>query len=137
MTNVNYQQDQGPSPIMTDRTYNFLRWVSQYWLPAAGTLYFALASIWNLPFGEEVVGSISAITIFVGVVIGIGNRSYKASGAGIDGALIIDDSDPDKDVYQLNLETPIDDVLKGKQTITFKVDASALSARRGYTPYNE
>ena len=118
---------------MTDRTYNFLRWVSQYWLPAAGTLYFALASIWHLPFGEEVVGSISAITIFVGVVIGIGNRSYKASGAGIDGALIIDDSDPDKDVYQLNLETPIDDVLKGKQTITFKVDASALRSQGLHT----
>ena len=118
---------------MTDRTYNFLRWVSQYWLPAAGTLYFALASIWNLPFGAEVVGSISAITIFVGAVIGISNRRYKASGGGIDGALIIDDSDPDKDVYQLNLETPIDDVLKGKQTITFKVDASALRSQGLHT----
>lgn len=27
-----------------------------YFLPALGTLYFALAGIWGLPYGEQLVG---------------------------------------------------------------------------------
>lgn len=37
---------------MCDKTYNVLKWMAQLLLPAMGTLYFALASIWHLPYGE-------------------------------------------------------------------------------------
>ena len=32
---------------MCDKTYNVLKWMAQLLLPAMGTLYFALASIWH------------------------------------------------------------------------------------------
>ena len=40
---------------MSNKTYDTLKWIAQYLLPAAGTLYFALAGIWGLPYGEQVL----------------------------------------------------------------------------------
>lgn len=57
-------------------TYDFLKWVAQFLLPAVGTLYFALASIWNLPHGEQVVGTITAVDAFLGVLLGISSNAY-------------------------------------------------------------
>lgn len=62
---------------MTNRTYDVLKWIAQLLLPALGTLYFALASIWNLPYGEQIVGTITAIDAFLGVILGISNAKYK------------------------------------------------------------
>lgn len=62
---------------MTNKTYDVLKWVAQYFLPALGTLYFALANIWNLPFGEEIVGTITAIDAFLGVLLGISTVQYN------------------------------------------------------------
>ena len=47
--------------ILTDKTYNILKWVALVLLPALGTLYFALAGIWGFPYGEQIVGTITAI----------------------------------------------------------------------------
>lgn len=57
-------------------TYDFLKWVAQFLLPAVGTLYFALASIWNLPHSEQVVGTITAVDTFLGVLLGISSNAY-------------------------------------------------------------
>lgn len=62
---------------MCDKTYNVLKWVAQLLLPAMGTLYFALASIWRLPYGEQVVGTITAVDTFLGVILGITTAQYK------------------------------------------------------------
>lgn len=48
---------------------NILKNLAQLILPALGTLYFALASIWGFPYGEEVVGTITAIDTFLGVIL--------------------------------------------------------------------
>lgn len=62
---------------MSNKTYDILKWIAMYFLPALGTLYFALAGIWGFPFGEEVVGTIAALDTFLGVVLGISNAHYK------------------------------------------------------------
>ena len=64
---------------MNDKLYDILKWIAQYFLPAAGTLYFALASIWGLPYGEEIVGTITAVDTFLGVLLGIASNTYKKS----------------------------------------------------------
>lgn len=56
--------------------YDFLKWVAQILLPAIGTLYFALANIWGLPNAEQVVGTITALDTFLGVLLGISNSIY-------------------------------------------------------------
>lgn len=63
--------------MMTNKTYDILKWVAQYGLPAIGTLYFALAGIWNLPYGEEIVGTITAFDAFLGVLLGISTAQYN------------------------------------------------------------
>ena len=62
---------------ISNKTYDTLKWVAQYLLPATGTLYFALAGIWGFPYGEEVVGTITAVDTFLGVLLGISSTQYK------------------------------------------------------------
>ena len=62
---------------MSNKTYDVLKWIAQFLLPAAGTLYFALAGIWGLPYGEQVVGTITAIDTFLGVLLGISSANYN------------------------------------------------------------
>lgn len=62
---------------LNDKVYDVLKWIAMYLLPAAGTLYFALAGIWGFPYGEEIVGTLTAIDAFLGVVLGISTVSYK------------------------------------------------------------
>lgn len=62
---------------MSNKTYDILKWIALYFLPALATLYFALAGIWNLPYGEQVLGTISALDTFLGVILGLSNARYK------------------------------------------------------------
>lgn len=62
---------------MKNRTYDILKFIAQILLPAIGTLYFALASIWNLPYGEQIVGTITAIDAFLGAILGISTKKYN------------------------------------------------------------
>lgn len=62
---------------MSDKVYDILKYVAQILLPAIGTLYFALAAIWNLPYSEEIVGTITAIDTFLGILLGISSVNYK------------------------------------------------------------
>lgn len=61
---------------LSNSTYDVLKWVTTIVLPAIGTLYFALSGIWNFPYGEQVVGTIAAITTFFGAILGISTKNY-------------------------------------------------------------
>lgn len=63
--------------LLNNKQYDILKWVAQILLPALGTLYFALAGIWGFPFGEQIVGTITAIDTFLGVILGISSSQYK------------------------------------------------------------
>lgn len=62
---------------MSNKVYDVLKWVALVVLPAIGTLYFALSSIWGLPYGEQIVGTITAVDTFLGALLGISNIQYK------------------------------------------------------------
>ncbi len=62
---------------MSNRVYDTLKWMAMYLLPAAGTLYFALAGIWGLPYGEQIVGTITAVDTFLGVLLGVSSAQYN------------------------------------------------------------
>ena len=63
--------------MLTNKTYDILKFIAQILLPAIATLYFALARIWNFPYAEEVVGTISAIDVFLGALLGISTAEYR------------------------------------------------------------
>lgn len=62
---------------LSNKTYDILKYIAQIVLPALGTLYFALASIWGLPYGEQIVGTITAIDAFLGALLGISSAKYN------------------------------------------------------------
>jgi hypothetical protein len=64
---------------MSNRAYDVLKWLAQIGLPAVGTLYSALAGIWNFPYTEEIVGTMLAVDTFLGVLLGISASRYKSS----------------------------------------------------------
>lgn len=62
---------------MSDKTYNVMKWIAMIVLPAVGTLYLTLASIWGWSYGEQVVGTITAIDTFLGAVLMISTSQYN------------------------------------------------------------
>lgn len=62
---------------LNDKTYNVLKWLSLVFLPAFGTLYFTLAGIWGLPYGEQIVGTVVGIETFIGAILGISTINYN------------------------------------------------------------
>lgn len=62
---------------MSNKVYDILKRIAQIILPALGTLYFTLATIWNLPFAKEIEGTIIAIDTFLGVCLGISSIQYN------------------------------------------------------------
>ena len=62
---------------MKNETYDVLKWVAQIVLPAVATLYFALANIWGFPYGEQIVGTITAVDAFLGALLGVSTINYK------------------------------------------------------------
>ena len=61
----------------SNRVFDVLKFVAQIGLPALGTLYFALSQIWGLPYGEQIVGTITALDFFLGDVLGVSTAQYK------------------------------------------------------------
>lgn len=66
---------------MSDKLYKVLKYIALIALPAVGTLYAALAGIWGFPYGEQVVGTITAVDTFMGVLLGISTASYNKKNA--------------------------------------------------------
>jgi len=62
---------------MSNKTYDILKYIAQIVLPALGALYFALSQIWGLPYGEEIVGTITALDCFLGSILGISTVRYN------------------------------------------------------------
>ncbi len=64
---------------LSNSTYDILKWITTIVLPACGTLYFALSGIWGFPYGEQIVGTITAIVTFFGVILRISTDNYNAN----------------------------------------------------------
>ena len=67
---------------MSNTTYDRVKFITQIVLPALGTLYFALAGIWGFPYGEQIVGTVTAVDTFLGVCLGISTSQYNKNGEG-------------------------------------------------------
>lgn len=61
---------------MSNKVYDILKWIALVVLPAIATLYYALSGIWNLPYGGEIVATITAVDTFLGALLGISSINY-------------------------------------------------------------
>lgn len=66
---------------MSNKVYDILKFIALIVLPACGTLYFALAGIWGFPYGEQIVGTITAVDTFLGAILGISTAQYNKAQA--------------------------------------------------------
>lgn len=62
---------------LTNKAYDILKWIAMIVLPALGTFYFTIAGIWGLPYGEQVVGTITALVTALGTILKISTAKYN------------------------------------------------------------
>ncbi len=61
---------------LSNEVYDKLKWVAQIGLPALTTLYVAIGGIWSLSYVKEVAGTLSAIDLCLGTLLGISSTNY-------------------------------------------------------------
>lgn len=111
--------DTTTQPVLSDSKYNYLRYIVEIILPGAGTLYFTLATIWGLPYGEQVVGTLAAVALFSGLLIKISRTKYNRSDARFDGALNVDDTADEEFRLEFKKELP---ELANQDTVMLRVN---------------
>lgn len=104
--------------MITGKLYDRLKWLAQVVLPALGTLYFTLAQIWGLGSGTEVVGTVMAVDLFLGILLGISQANYNKNVESV-GQLLVDSAG--KKLFQIDGENTDVDKLGEKQEVRFKV----------------
>lgn len=61
---------------MSNETYDLLKKVALYILPAIATLWLTLGKIWGLPYTSEIGATITALDVFLGACLGISSKNY-------------------------------------------------------------
>lgn len=62
---------------MNDKVYDILKWIALIAFPAVIALYTALSSIWGWPYGEQIVGTLAALEVFLGAILQVSSTAYK------------------------------------------------------------
>ena len=63
---------------LSNKAYDILKFICTVFLPALGTFIFAISKIWGWPpYAENIVGTLSAIAVFIGALIGISTMQYN------------------------------------------------------------
>ncbi len=62
---------------MNNKTYDILKDIALYVLPALATLVLTLGGIWGIPYAEAIAGTITAIDTFLGAILKISSEKYK------------------------------------------------------------
>lgn len=62
---------------LNNKVYDILKWIVMIVLPAISALYVGLGSIWGWLYIEQVAGSISCVTVFLGALLGISTAQYN------------------------------------------------------------
>lgn len=65
--------------VMSEKAYKTIRFLAEVGIPALVTLVLAITSIWGLPYGEQIGGTIAAIGTFVGAFVGISRNAYNVT----------------------------------------------------------
>ena len=105
--------------LLTSKQYNVLKWIVIIVLPAIITVYSTFSNIWGWPYGDQIAASLSAVTLFLGVVIGVSTNSYNKSSAGPSGTLVVDNTGSSAQTY-IAFEQDPKTLADGNQ-ITFNV----------------
>lgn len=115
------------TPMLSNGAYNVVKKSATIIFPALSTLYIAIAQIWNLDHVEQVVGTLTALNTFLGVVIQLSKKSYYASSAPYVGEIQVK-NDGERKVFSLVVDGDPEE-LENMSSANFKV-----SSETGETP---
>lgn len=68
--------------ILPDKVYNILKWLALIALDACGNLYLSLATIWNLPYGEQIKDTCHSFATWIGALICVSTIAYHMKNKG-------------------------------------------------------
>ena len=106
--------------LLSNKTYDILKYIAVIVLPAVGTLYFAIAQFWHLGNATEVVGTIMAVDAFLGALLQISSKSYSKSESKYDGSIDVEENEEAKR-FSLNLNSD-PTTLDSQKQVLFKVN---------------
>lgn len=116
--------------IANSKLYDWLKFIALIVLPGVATLYFALAQVWSWDNGAAIVGTITAVDAFLGLLLGISTSNYNKSDVKYDGHVIINDTE-DKKVISLNVNGDPNDI-GNKKELVLKVGPSPVPLEPGH-----
>lgn len=94
------------------------KWASILLLPFIGSVFFLVSVMLTMPNEKETLGVIVLFNFGMGATYAILELSENKKR--VAGILAIDTKDPQKDVYRLEVNSPLD-TLKGQKEVSFKV----------------
>ena len=62
---------------MKNKTYDILKKIALVILPAVATLIITIFDIWNIPYGDKIGATITALNTALGVILGISTYNYN------------------------------------------------------------
>lgn len=62
---------------LSNSAFDVLKWIAILLLPSLATLVAVIFKIWNLPYGNEIAQTITALATFLGAILGISSVQYK------------------------------------------------------------
>ena len=62
---------------LSNSAFDVLKWIAILLLPSLATLIAVIFKIWNLPYGNEIAQTITALATFLGAILGISSVQYK------------------------------------------------------------
>lgn len=116
--------------MITGKLYDWLKWITQIVLPALGTLYFTIAGIWGLPSAEQVVGTVMAVDLFLGIILGISQTQYNKNIARGGDFMVFEGEDGSMD-FSMALDEEPEELAK-KQELHFKVQKKPKPKKRPF-----
>ena len=61
---------------LNDKVYDVLKWFALVALDAVGVFYKAVAAVWGLPYGEEILTTCAAASMCLGTLLGVSSATY-------------------------------------------------------------
>lgn len=111
-------------PLLSNVWYDRFKFLAITVLPSLGSLYFGLAQIWGLPKAEEVVGTITILVTFLGLLLQVSTIKYNKSEAKYDGVINVVETDVKK-IFTLELKIEPEDI-QTKKDVTLKINQPVL-----------
>ena len=105
------------SLVLNNKVYDVAKDAVTIYLPALVTLYAGMAVLWEWAYTDKVVASAGLIITFLGVILKLSSNQYANQPTDYDGTLIINETDPEKDIMSLNVDRTYDELGEKKELI--------------------